>query len=252
MKGKEIGMLDNKQSRSDAQKRAPMNKREKALYIAGIVLCVILVPILVLNSILIVRSMIHPDEVPSIGKYVPLIVLTESMDPEIQSGDLILCERVDCEDLNVGDVISYFDPKSSGTTVITHRIAEKIVDSETGEIVFRTAGDNNNLPDSWDVPAKNVIGRWIEGARFFWVGSIILFMQSTLGLIVCVLVPIAVFVTIEILRRRKRDGEQQSDIDRLRAELETLKAAKAAEQTIGADVSAEEPPEPKNETQSEE
>ena len=250
-------MLDNKQSRSDAQKRAPMNKREKALYIAGIVLCVILVPILILNCTLIIGSMIHPDEVPSIGKYVPLIVLTESMDPKIQSGDLIICEKVDCEDLEEGDVISYFDPKSSGTTVITHRISEKIVDSETGEIVFRTAGDNNNLPDSWDVPAKNVIGRWIEGARFFWVGSIILFMQSTLGLIICVLVPIALFVTVEILRRRKRDGEQQSDIDRLRAELEALKAAKAAEQTVGADVSAEqtaeeETPESENETQSEE
>ena len=46
----------------------------------GVLLCVVLIPILVLNCILIVQGILNPDKVPSIGKYTPMIVLTDSMD----------------------------------------------------------------------------------------------------------------------------------------------------------------------------
>ena len=39
------------------------------------------------------------------GGYCPLIVLTDSMDPEIKSGDLIICQTIDAKDVKVGDVI---------------------------------------------------------------------------------------------------------------------------------------------------
>lgn len=63
------------------------NIRQKIFNIAGIVLCVILIPILILNLTLIIKSYTNKDKVPSIGGYMPLIVLTDSMYPEIKSGD---------------------------------------------------------------------------------------------------------------------------------------------------------------------
>ena len=50
-----------------------MNKQEnspkfhKALTIIGIVMCVILVPILIVNCTLLVKSFINKDEVPDFG-----------------------------------------------------------------------------------------------------------------------------------------------------------------------------------------
>ncbi|MBO7273494.1 MAG: S26 family signal peptidase, partial [Clostridia bacterium] len=104
-----------------AQKDGEQKERQPigALNIVGIVICVLLVPVLIVNCTLIIQSMIHEDEVPSFGKYIPLIVLTESMEPAIMSGDLIICQKADAEDLDVGDVISYFDPKSSASAVVT-------------------------------------------------------------------------------------------------------------------------------------
>ena len=70
------------------------SKAKIILNVVAIVLCVVLLPILVFNCTLIIKGMLNPDEVPSIGKSIPLIVVTESMDPKIKSGDLIICSCI--------------------------------------------------------------------------------------------------------------------------------------------------------------
>ncbi|MBQ8432678.1 MAG: signal peptidase I [Clostridia bacterium] len=209
------------------QKAGPPGEKNNGgnvLNIIGIVLCILLVPILIVNCVLLIQSAIHEDQVPSIGGNIPLIVLTESMDPEIRSGDMIVCKVIDASEVKVGDVISYFDPEGNGTSVVTHRVLQIETDPSTGERLFRTKGDNNNLEDRLAVPASNLVGIW-EGTRIGHLGSVIMFMQSTLGLVICVLLPVAAIVIYEVIRRKKQDNAKQSDIDTLRAELEALKAA---------------------------
>ena len=111
----------------------------KILTIAGTVLCIILIPILLINITLIVKSYINKDEVPSIGGTFPLIVLTDSMYPEIESGDLIICRTAKAEDIKVNDVISFFDPAGNGTSIVTHRVIEIV--KEDG--MFSSATANN-------------------------------------------------------------------------------------------------------------
>ncbi|MBR2027907.1 MAG: signal peptidase I, partial [Oscillospiraceae bacterium] len=128
----------------------------KILTIVGTVLCIILIPILLINITLIAKSYINKDEVPSIGGTFPLIVLTDSMYPDIKSGDLIICNTAEAEDVKVNDVISFFDPAGNGTSIVTHRVIEIV--EENGEILFRTRGDNNNTEDKELVPAENLVG----------------------------------------------------------------------------------------------
>ena len=59
-------------------KKQPSTTTHKLLTIIGSVLCVILIPILLINLTLIVKSYTSED-VPSVGGYLPLIVLTDSM-----------------------------------------------------------------------------------------------------------------------------------------------------------------------------
>ena len=204
-----------------------LSTAQKVVNIVAIVLCVILIPILVMNCVLIVKGLISPNEVPSIFGKIPLIVLTESMDPEIKSGDLIICDEVDPADLRDGDVISFFDPDGSGSSIVTHRIIEVITDTKTGELSFRTKGDNNNIEDRLSVPDENVVGVW-GGLHFWQLGRVLLFTQSTLGVILLIIIPVALFAAYEIIKRRKQDKEKQSDIDQLKAELEAMKAAQAS------------------------
>lgn len=203
--------------------------RHKIFTIIGTVLCIILVPILIINITLIIKSYTNADEVPSVGGYLPLIVLTDSMYPEIESGDLIICHTIDAEDVKEGDVIAFFDPAGNGTSIVTHRVVEIV--EENGTYSFRTRGDNNNTEDKDLVPGKNLVG--IYKSRIGGAGNVALFMQSTTGLIVCVVLPIILLVAYDVIRRRLYEKSKKDDTAALLAELEALRAekAKATEQT---------------------
>ena len=198
--------------------------KQKVLTIVGAVLCAILIPILVVNVTLIVKSFVNEEEVPSFGGYLPLFVLTDSMHPEIESGDLIICQTIDPSEIKVGDVISFFDPEGNGTSVVTHKVIEVL--NENGALSFRTQGTNNNTADKLPVPAENLVG--IYQFRVPGAGNVAMFLQTTPGLIVCVVLPIGIFVAYEMIRRRKFDKEKQADTKALLAELEALRAQQAA------------------------
>ena len=209
------------------QKSASLHK---ALTVIGTVLCVILIPILLINLTLIVKSYTNKDAVPSVGGYFPLIVLTDSMYPEIKSGDLILCQEIEPENVQEGDVISFFDPAGNGTAIVTHRVVEVL--NEGGALMFRTRGDNNNTDDKVLVGAQDIVGTY-QG-RVPAAGNIALFMQTTTGLIVCVVLPIILLVGYDILRRRLYEKNKQDDTDALLAELEALRAEKAEKEAAAA------------------
>lgn len=200
----------------------------KTLTVIGTILCVILIPILLINLTLIAKSFLNKDEVPSIGGVLPLIVLTDSMYPEIESGDLIICRTAEAEDIQVKDVISFFDPAGNGTSIVTHRVIEIV--EENGQISFRTQGDNNNTEDKTLVPADNLVG--VYQSRIAGAGHVAMFMQSTTGLIICVVLPIILLVAYDIIRRRSYEKRKQTDTDALLAELEALRAEKAAKETV--------------------
>lgn len=197
--------------------------RHKIMTIVGTIFCVILIPILVINLTLITKSYMHKGEVPSIGGVFPLIVLTDSMQPEIKSGDLIICHTTAADEVQVNDVISFFDPEGNGTSIVTHRVVE-ILQEEDG-IFFRTRGDNNNTDDRELVPEENLVG--IYRMRIAGVGHVAMFMQSTTGLVVCVVFPILLLVGYDIIRRRMYEKSRQKDTDALLAELELLRAEKS-------------------------
>ena len=219
----------------------------KVLTVVGIVLCVILVPILIVNLTLIVKSFVNKDEVPDFGGMLPLIVLTDSMYPEIESGDLIICSTVDAEDVKVKDVISFFDPAGNGTSIVTHRVKE--IKKEDGKLMFLTRGDNNNTDDKDLVPADKLVGTY--KFRIPNAGNVAMFMQSTAGLIICVVLPIILLIGYDVIRRRIYEKNKQSDTDALMAELEALRAMHNAEGKMQNEAKAEESAEEvKDETES--
>ncbi len=201
-----------------------VDKKQRTLTIIGIVLCVILVPILVINCTLIIKSFINKDEVPDFAGVVPLIVLSDSMYPDIKKGDLIIVNATDINDIAVDDVISFYAAEDDYTTIWTHKVIEVI--EENGEVKFRTQGINNPTPDGKLREADKIVGKW-NNFRIGGAGNLAMAMQKPGGLIVCVVVPILLFVGYDVIRRKMYEKSKASDVDALRAELEALKAEKA-------------------------
>ena len=204
----------------EKQKASPLHK---VLTVIGTVLCIILIPVLIINCTLIIKSFTS-EEVPSVAGKLPLIVLTDSMYPVIQSGDLIICSTAQPEEIEAGDVIAFFDPAGNGTTIVTHRVLE--VTELDGRTAWRTKGDNNNTEDRLLVTGEKLVAVY-EGTRLAGFGNVALFMQTTPGLIVCVVCPILLLVGYDMIRRRMYEKANKQDTDQLLAELEELRRLKA-------------------------
>ena len=164
-------------------------------------------------------------QVPSVGGYLPLIVLTDSMYPTIESGDLIICHVEEAENVEVGDIISFFDPAGNGQSIVTHKVID--IEVKDGVPSFKTKGDANNVEDKLLVPAENLVG--VYQTRIAGAGNVAMFMQTTPGLIVCVVFPLVLILGYDFVRRNKYEKEQRKDTEALLAELEALKAQKAKE-----------------------
>ena len=209
----------------EKQQASPLHK---VLTVIGTVLCIILIPILIINCTLIIKSFTS-EEVPSVAGKLPLIVLTDSMYPVIQSGDLIICSTAQPEEIETGDVIAFFDPAGNGTTIVTHRVLE--VTERDGQTAWRTKGDNNNTEDRLLVTGDKLVAVY-EGTRLAGFGNVALFMQTTPGLIVCVVCPILLLVGYDMIRRRMYEKANKQDTDQLLAELEELRRLKAEKEKV--------------------
>ena len=88
--------------------------------------------VLIVNLLLIASFLISP--------YKPLIIRSDSMEPVLPVGSIVLAEKVyDTSMLKIGDIVTYKNPDIPFT--ITHRIIEV---TEQG---FITKGDNLDKPD---------------------------------------------------------------------------------------------------------
>lgn len=205
--------------------RLKTSTTNKVLSVVGIVLCVILLPIIIVNCTLLIKRWINKDEVPSFAGVFPMIVLTDSMKGEFDAGDLIICVKTKAEDVKAGDIICFYDVLSKTGTTVTHRVTEVLTDGD-GNIQWRTKGDNNNTEDIASVPAKNLVGKY--SFRIKGMGNFALFMQSTAGLIIFIVVPIMLLIGYDIVKRKLYEKKNGEDADALKAELAALRAEKAA------------------------
>lgn len=215
--------------------RSARKASSKVLIAVGILLCIVLIPILVINTTLIVKSFIRPDEVPSFLGYKPFIVLSGSMEPEFYSGDVVIVKEASPDTLNNSDIIAF----RSGESVITHRIVE-IKDLEAGKKQFITKGDNNNVEDSITVTSEMLEGKYLM--RIAKIGNFAMFLQTPVGMIVFVALPLILFVLYDVLRRTlsgkkadKRTMELEAELERMRGELAAKEVesaeSKSAEET---------------------
>lgn len=196
--------LNNEIKLSEEQhNRISHNKsRISTANIVGIVLCVLLFPGFLLNSILLISSLINPDVPPSCFGITPLIVESGSMSPSFEKNDLILIRNTSENDkYEKGTVICY----RSGDVYVTHRIVK--VSEENGKTVYTTQGDANNTPDRDTVKAEQILG--VYSTHFAGMGNVLLFIQTPIGMILCVLLPIFVIFLIftvpsKISQRKRR------------------------------------------------
>ena len=88
----------------------------------------------------------------------PTVIVSGSMSPAIDIGDIVIVERIhpekSMEKVEIGDVIQFRD----GGVKVTHRVID-IKEDERGLPLYITQGDDNPSPDSEPVEAEQFVGK---------------------------------------------------------------------------------------------
>ena len=231
------------------------NKTKKVFSIIGNTLAWIFLVFAILVTVVTFATRNAKDGVPSVfGKSIVSIQSNsmKSSKPEsFKDGDLIIIEKITSNqalELEVGTIIIYRAPQDidgDGQTgdINTHRVVEKRTDAG-GIVWFKTQGDNpttNPTADNYELRYTDVIGVY-NGNKLVGVGGVVDFFRSSLGFLLVIVLPMALFFFYEVyclikiimenkVKKAKAEAlspEQEEEIKRL-AIQEYLQ--KQAEQT---------------------
>ena len=173
------------------------NKLHKIAKVISSIVFWILISIIVLLLFYILtikyyKSQNRLDEV----KFNLYTIITQSMRPNIEPGDIVLDYKYSDDKYKIGDVITFTSSRNNASITITHRIIN--ISQKDGKYYYQTKGDNNNAPDTELVSSNNVIGKVIF--VFPKLGYAQQFILSTTGWIVVIVLPCVGIVIYDLLK----------------------------------------------------
>lgn len=179
--------------------------------------------------VLLLVVMTRPGEVPDIFGYSLFRVVTGSMAPAIPENSLIIVHKTEAEDLKEGDIISFYsrDPALAGE-VNTHRIIH--IENASGEYMFTTKGDANNVNDLYGTQGKDIIGKVVFSSHI--IGVILRLLSNPLIFIPVLVCPLMLMVgvnlyrSISLAKQLAREEEEKA----IREAVEAIRQKKKSEE----------------------
>lgn len=248
--------------------------KQKVKKIAGTVGNVLIWVILIfslLTTIVVFSAQGSQDGVPSVFGKSWLTIETPSMEPTYKVNDLVFMDKIAFDQiaaLEPDAIITYHAPIDiNGDGQIGDINTHRVVSNDPTTMTLVTKGDHNDLPDNegmtpYTVRYADVIGTCREDGRLGGIGGVIKFLRSSVGFLICIVLPLVLFFLYELYNfisiitseRAKRQAagvakETEEEIKR-RAIEEYLK--KQAEEAANTNAPAEATEEPSEENTSDE
>lgn len=150
-------------------------KRIREKIIRGIIYMLV-IPLLIYNIIILYQVIFNSETIPSFLGYKTFVIVSGSMVPSLNVGDVVIIKDVAESEIQKDDIISFRE----GNSIITHRVNDIIITDSEKE--YQTKGDANNTEDSNLVKFKDIEGEYF--GKIPKVGNAILFIQNKFGILI--------------------------------------------------------------------
>lgn len=131
----------------------------------------------------------------------PLVVRSGSMAPAYHAGDVVLTDRVQVDDLELGDVVTLDHYVPIGES-LTHRVQS--IDRTGSTVQVTTRGDANETAETWSADAEQLVGRVVASVPA--VGRPAIAVRTSAPAAAVATLGIAALVALLVWgRRRPRD-----------------------------------------------
>lgn len=171
--------------------------------IVSAILYMILIPIIIYNLTLIIKSFLNPNQTPDFFGYKSFVIMSGSMEPTIKKGDAILVKEVPEEEIRINDIISF---TIQNKTNVTHRVIG--IAEENGKRKYTTKGDNNNTEDKERITYEQIDGKYQFKISQFGIVINLLKSKITLMILVGIIVFIACYKS-KIKKRKEQRKEKR-------------------------------------------
>lgn len=173
-----------------------MNTRQKINKRIKSILWIIFI-LLLYHIILVMIPYISETETNGILGYKAYVIISDSMKPYINSGDIVIVKRSEEEKIKKGDVITF----EKNQETITHRIIE--INEKEGIKEFSTKGDNNRLEDLETVKYEEIKG--VKVITVPWIGKIIIALENK----IIFLITIWIILIISLIKIEIEDKKEE-------------------------------------------
>lgn len=134
-------------------------------------------------------------------------IVSESMVPKYNIGDVLVVKSIEPQNIKVGDDIAYIGQESTfNQKIVTHQVIK--IDYENGEYIFHTKGIANILEDPL-VHQNQVFGKVVYK---IWILSLISKILSNVYVAFFgIFVPMVILIFWTILKLKGLTGEEDDD-----------------------------------------
>lgn len=182
-----------------------ITKRRKGIFLKIVIYTITI--IMLYNFLIIGLTEITNKRNKGILGFRAYIIITESMKPSINPGDIIVIKEVKEKDLNVNDIITV----ETKTGINTHRIVRIEPNSENKYVI---KGDNNNVEDEGTIGKNEILGKMIF--KIPALGKVAKALQDEVYIIIIIIILLQIFIhyqnTQEKNRIRREKKEKEDEI----------------------------------------
>lgn len=132
----------------------------------------------------------------------PYTVLTGSMRPGIQPGDVVMDRPIKVTQAHIGEVVTFSDPTRHGE-LVTHRIRSI---TRLGDLTnVETRGDANSTSEHWTIATKDRVGLVVY--RLPKIGRVAVLVRSRTGILVVIVIPVLLLAAGALIKIWKDDED---------------------------------------------
>ena len=180
---------------TDEEITQKLNRKNKIKKVMRFITYPIIAIIFMCCILLILQVIQNPKKIPNLFGYKVFNVISGSMEPTLEIGDIVIAKETEIENIKQEDIITFRQENS----IVTHRVIDII--KENGKTFYQTKGDNNNANDEKLVEYQNVEGIYV--LKISKIGILISKLQNTTSIIIIVLVLYLVYKILQIKDDRK-------------------------------------------------
>lgn len=164
--------------------------------VGGILISVVLWAVILLAALFAFTTLATKDtnHVASLAGYTPLSVVSDSMSPTFDAGDLIIIRKCDPATLQEGDIVTFHTIINNEFSLNTHRITE--IQEDGGARSYVTKGDNNAIADVHMITDGDIVGRFVTRLPKF--GKVVDFLSSSMGFLLVIVLPLLIFFVYQV------------------------------------------------------